>query len=166
MKKTDDLSKIEVEFLKESNAIEREYSEEALEDAKKAWYFAKSYAQGSRKINKDLILTTHKILMSRLDPRIAGKIREHPVAIGGEVRRQSKEDIEIELNLWIASYAKRGDEEGIKESHVLFEKIHPFEDGNGRTGRILMNLQHLLAGNPLMIIHEGEEQRKYYTWFR
>ncbi len=54
----------------------------------------------------------------------------------------------------------------IKNSHIFFEKLHPFEDGNGRTGRILMNLQKLNEELPLLIIHEGEEQMEYYKWFK
>ena len=58
------------------------------------------------------------------------------------------------------------DEETIEQDHIWFEKIHPFEDGNGRTGRILMNIQRLNAGLPLLIIHEGKEQMEYYKWFQ
>jgi hypothetical protein len=54
----------------------------------------------------------------------------------------------------------------IKQWHINFEGIHPFEDGNGRIGRILMNLQRLSVGLPILIIHEGEEQFEYYKWFK
>ena len=51
--------------------------------------------------------------------------------------------------------------------HVKYEKIHPFADGNGRTGRMFMNWTRLKRNNePLLIIHEGEEQREYYGWFK
>ncbi len=38
------------------------------------------------------------------------------------------------------------------EAHLRFVSIHPFRDGNGRTGRLLMNLLLLRAGYPIMII--------------
>jgi len=37
--------------------------------------------------------------------------------------------------------------------------------GNGRVGRILYNIHRLLLGLPIHVIHEGKEQKEYYTWF-
>jgi DNA phosphorothioation-dependent restriction protein DptG len=53
-----------------------------------------------------------------------------------------------------------------KAYHIEFEGIHPFEDGNGRVGRILLNVHRISVGLPILIIHEGAEQMKYYEWFR
>lgn len=153
-------SKVE-EFLKESNAIEREYSEIALQDAKQAWIMA---VLNRTEIDLSYIIGIHRRLLKRLNSSISGKIRTVPVYIGGELRDQNKEQIIKELtklcewkpNTW----------GGIKKWHIRFEKIHPFEDGNGRTGRILMNIQRINSGLPLLIIHEGEEQMEYYKWFR
>lgn len=51
-----------------------------------------------------------------------------------------------------------------REAHVRFERIHPFVDGNGRTGRMLMWWQELRDGElPTMIRFEEREQ--YYGWF-
>ena len=156
-------TKQETEFLKESNAIEREYSQKSLEDAKHAWNFAKRHRHIA---HLDYIKLIHEELMIRLNPKIAGKIRDCPVYIGGECRSQSKNDIIANLKSWLETYFKHKTEKGIKNSHIFFEKIHPFEDGNGRTGRILMNIQRLNAGLPLLIIHEGKEQMEYYKWFK
>jgi len=57
-------------------------------------------------------------------------------------------------------------DECTKQCHVLFEKIHPFIDGNGRTGRMVYNWHRLKLGLPIHIIHEGKEQFKYYKWFK
>ncbi len=48
------------------------------------------------------------------------------------------------------------------EFHLRYERIHPFEDANGRTGRLLMN-RILLAGNYLPIIIFKENRRAYYN---
>jgi len=175
------ISKKEIEFLRESNAIEREYSDEALEDAKLAWTMAcvtlkhdEKYLDG--KIDMDLILGIHRRLMKRLNPRIAGKIRDCAVYIGGEKKDQSKKEIIIQLKelveLWkknkdLLKYKRKQDKElFIKRWHILFEFVHFACDGNGRTGRILMNLQRLYLGLPILIIHEGDEQQEYYKWFK
>lgn len=48
--------------------------------------------------------------------------------------------------------------------HLRFESIHPFIDGNGRTGRLLMNLQLIKAGLPAVNI-KFADRRKYYDAF-
>ena len=63
------------------------------------------------------------------------------------------------------------EEEYAKHVHVMFENVHPFEDGNGRTGRILYNLHRLKLGLPIHIImadwpKKDGQQRAYYEWFR
>lgn len=152
------------DFIKESNAIEREYSQEAFEDACDAYRFA---YKNREKIDIRYILEIHKILMRRLNPRIAGKIRKCDVWVGREKGENPKEIKEL-LNILLNPYgvwAPKG-EEGIKKCHVQFEKIHPFEDGNGRVGRILMNIQRIKLGLPILIIHTGKEQQEYYKWFK
>ena len=49
--------------------------------------------------------------------------------------------------------------------HIEFEAIHPFEDGNGRTGRILMNCE-LLKNGMAPIVIEKEDRAKYFEFLR
>lgn len=150
-----------IEFLTQSNAIENEFSKEALEDSLKAW----NWGLKQKKNDLKLILGVHKRIMKRLNPRIAGKIRAVDVWVGNR-KCLNPEFIKGELDLLCnPGVYPILNEEFIKTWHVRFEKIHFAEDGNGRTGRILMNLQRIRAGFPLLIIY-NKDKYSYYEWFR
>ncbi len=157
----------DLEFLRESNHIEGEYSQEALADAVKAWDWAKKQKGHT---TESLILGIHRRLMKRLYPRIAGKYRV--VQVGVMTKAGFREAIKWgEIKPELDHLCNRRiypcySMEMIKDWHIQFEHIHPFEDGNGRVGRILMNLQLLKEGLPILVIHEGKEQQGYYKWFK
>ena len=46
--------------------------------------------------------------------------------------------------------------EAIVDSHIQFERIHPFSDGNGRTGRMIMNYSLLKEKLPPFIVHKSD----------
>lgn len=148
-----------VEFLYESNMIENEPSGIALLDSVFAW----DYLLDQKKITPKVILATHALLMANLNPRIAGQIRTVPVYIGG---REGRPVYQLMPLLDGLTQVKPRTEDDIKKWHVQFEEIHPFEDGNGRTGRLLMNYQRVKAGLEILTIHHGAEQFEYYKWFR
>lgn len=160
-----------LEFLQHSNWIEKEYSQQALIDAKAAWDFM---FDSEFTINN--LLDTHKLLLKNLRPDIAGRFRKCDVFIGGERKKfihesRFKEQLEILFRTITTTYTvqdggnKKIKEDTTKKLHVEFENIHPFEDGNGRVGRILWQIHRLRLGIPLKIIHIGEEQLRYYAWF-
>lgn len=168
-----------VDFLYESNLIEHEGSMEALEDAIQAWLFAQKNKDELRKepwMGTLFILGIHKILLQRLRPDIAGKLRDCDVFIGssrkifinesllrGSVEEWvSKTRVNPQHKRLLASSA----DELVRKWHVEFEDIHPFEDGNGRTGRILWQLQRQMVGLPTLVLNASEKYDKYYPWFK
>ena len=75
------------------------------------------------------------------------------------------EDVAEEMAELLAELEDAGPEQSLTAAayfHAKFENIHPFADGNGRTGRLLMNYLLLLWDHPPIIIHE-EDRRAYYT---
>lgn len=167
-------------FLSESNAIEGIYDDDSLRQAKYAW----DYLLSQDKLDGGVILKTHKILMLHqpLHPNERGYWRTQGVYIGGreganwhivpELIAQwldsvkaliafshSKQYHEVEINRMQIM------DERIKNAHVAYEKIHPFIDGNGRTGRMFMNWTRLKVGLPLLVIFDMDKQ-SYYQWFK
>jgi Fic family protein len=88
-----------------------------------------------------------------------GQYRKIPVWVGGrEVIMPSR--INEAMDNWIIRSTGYDPIEG----HIIFEKIHPFVDGNGRTGRMLMWWQQRQRGEPLKYIPFNDRQ-SYYKWF-
>ena len=50
----------------------------------------------------------------------------------------------------------------IAKRHIEFERIHPYQDGNGRTGRMIMNQQLLNAGLLPAIIQDHSKYRQAF----
>ena len=84
------ITKEEKEFLFESNKIEGEYSQEALDDSIIAWNWAKKQ-KGN--VSRKLILGIHKRLMENLNARLAGKFRK--IQVGVNTKEGFKEAINL-----------------------------------------------------------------------
>lgn len=69
------------------------------------------------------------------------------------------------MKTWIDNSHTSTTEEHIKRDHIVFEEIHPFVDGNGRTGRMLMNWQRLDNNLNILTIW-NKEKSAYYKWFK
>ena len=55
--------------------------------------------------------------------------------------------------------------ERISNFHIEFEHIHPFEDGNGRTGRVLIN-HELIRNNEIPIVIPEERRIEYFEYLQ
>lgn len=120
-------------------------------------------------IDKDAILLTHKMLITNIDDSIAGRFRkknEH-VRVGGHIA-PAPEHVERLMDSLLADYGSghhRYFLDNIARFHLEFERIHPFVDGNGRIGRILINWQLAKLGYPPITIRDKGKHRHYYPVF-
>ncbi len=101
-----------------------------------------------------------------LDDERPGSFRRHDIATFPDgMKPPSWTDVPVRMDQWIAdAQALRGlDAPNLPAElawlHTSFEQIHPFLDGNGRTGRLLLNLLLVRLGYPPAIIHKGDRAR-------
>lgn len=150
-------------FLRESNAIEDVYDDMSSKDAFLAWRFISQFET----INTQIVKHTHKILMKHQDiePKYKGMWRDHAVYINN----QKKDLPPIVLDQQVSDLCKQmmsKKKQNPIELHVVFENIHPFIDGNGRIGRIIMNWHSLIKNDDDIIIFTREERDTYYKLFQ
>ena len=109
------------------------------------------------KINKESIIKTHSILVK--DTGVAVGFKKLPnYLLMRNLKTIPPEKVEEEIGKLIDWYNNYKDKihplKLAAEFHARFERIHPFEDGNGRTGRVLMNALLLEKGYPPVIIRK------------
>lgn len=104
----------------------------------------------------------HAILLASRPSKFPGEYRQGHVSVGSRACL-SPEAVRTEMpkfhTLLFAKDAKS--EQQIWELHHRFEWIHPFWDGNGRTGRLLLNMLRLRNGLPWYTV-KYEDRFEYY----
>jgi len=123
------------------------------------------YILKNGEINESLVLKLHNILMNGIISD-AGNYRKHPVRImGANVPTANYMRIpELMADLFKKINKKNSDIISItSEVHSSFEKIHPFSDGNGRVGRLLLIAMLLKENLAPAIIKQGTKHL-YYTY--
>ena len=120
-------------------------------------------------LSNDLILLCHQMLMGGIDDSIAGRFRRRGeyVRVGAHIA-PAPEQVERMMGNILVEYSSDLDSyflDKMARFHLDFEVIHPFCDGNGRIGRVLINYQLLKLGLPRVIIRDSEK-KTYYRAFK
>lgn len=123
----------------------------------------------SQMLSNNLTLELHRILLSGISDDWAGRYRGNKewVRVGAHVGANPAFVKGLMVSLF-EQYNQNSDEyflDKIAHFHAEFEIIHPFNDGNGRIGRVLSNQQLLKLGYPPIIIQNKSKKSDYYPLF-
>lgn len=117
----------------------------------------------NEKITKELLLNWHKNVFGETKADIAGRFRDYLVRVGSHLAPdwQDVDNLMKSFIEFIDKNKRMNPVELAGRGHYQFEKIHPFGDGNGRIGRLLMNFILWHNGYPMLII-EYKKRKSYY----
>ncbi len=118
------------------------------------------------KISDQLLLKWHREIFRETKPDIAGTFRTYQVRVGPYLAPDwhNIENLITQL-ITFTNESNLNSVELAARAHYIFEKIHPFGDGNGRIGRLLMNYVLWKKGYPMLII-EYKNRKSYYKALR
>lgn len=125
--------------------------------------------RGVGKLDANLILRLHGMLLRGINDDRAGRFRRRGewVRVGAHMGA-NPEYVDRLVETIITEYYE--DEnyfiDRVARFHAEYETIHPFSDGNGRVGRVIINQQLLELGVPPIIIPNKGKERHYYPVFR
>ena len=124
-----------------------------------------SHLQENGKIDEALILQMHAILLNGIQPD-AGRYRAHGVRIAGSnvptANYLKVPDLMQALSKDLSAKSRDILAHAV-QIHSRFEQIHPFSDGNGRVGRLLLNAMLLRQNFPPALIRQ--EKRRFYMLY-
>jgi len=133
-----------------------------------AFQFIEELAGENTALTEAMARDIHSLILMN-DAVNRGKYRNMPVMIMGALHTPPQPYlVPVQMEQLIADYSGMKQSkhviEAVAEFHLRFESIHPFIDGNGRTGRLLLNLELIKAGL-LPVNIKFADRRKYYDCF-
>jgi fido (protein-threonine AMPylation protein) len=145
------------------------------------WVYGRAIEPGSWTSDALITLTdlrhVHKLTMDLVwdvaphpqatDNERPGSFRQHDIEpFPGGMQPPSWPEVPSQIATWIAETGQLSEREPVEVPealaalHAQFERVHPFLDGNGRTGRLVLNLLLVRLGYPPAIIYKRE--RSHY----
>jgi len=121
----------------------------------------------------NMIKEINKILLNRLNHNAGNFKTDYNYIRGADFETASPSETPYKMNEWFENMnfqlkSFNSDDEKLKiilEYHIKFERIHPFSDGNGRTGRLIM-LALMLENNLTPFVITVENRAKYMDILR
>ena len=117
-----------------------------------------------KEFQKLLTMNTYDVRRWQLGER-PGEYKKHDYVTGRAEIGAAPEDVQEEMAELLEELQDLRQEDALTAAayfHVKFENIHPFADGNGRTGRLAMNYILVILNHPPIVVHE-EDRKEYYT---
>lgn len=160
------LSKDQTRTLFETRTIGGEYvpADDVTETANHFRCFDHVIDTYKEPLTEEYIKTLHRILKtntfsSMSDEAVVGDYKKYDNMVG-EIMTTTVESVQDEVAVLLEQYEKsdRVDLNEIISFHVAFEKIHPFYDGNGRVGRLIMFKECLRRGIVPFIVNDNDKR--------
>jgi Fic family protein len=163
------LTLIETKVVLEGITIGGKSMREHLEviNHKDAILYVEDIAKNKEEFSQQQIKNIHRLVLKGINDEYAGVYRNEDVIIAGaEHIPPSHMKLIDEMEQFIKWYYNESTNlhpiERAARVHVDLVKIHPFIDGNGRTARLLLNLELMKEGYPPIIIR-NENRVEYYN---
>lgn len=135
---------------------------------KKAYEYVRAMAKENTPVSEETIREVHRFVLMH-EPEDAGRYRDVNVYIANsDAILASAKNVPEAMRSLLQRYQGWMETAHIVDRiamfHLEFERVHPFVDGNGRTGRLLMNYELLLHGYPPIDIKNKDKGRYYYCF--
>lgn len=132
-------------------------------DINEAFELAVGFAREERPLDAALVKEVHAVASRHLEDCEHGVYRcDQRYVTGSSVLPPPPAMVEQLTDQLIGWYNEQPSVERTALFHLVFEDIHPFQDGNGRTGRILMNFMLMSLGFPAISFKSDHDASRAY----